>query len=256
MCKWVWSAGAGRLAHLSLMRRSSASRRFRRTNNYWVAAAVALAAFTLSGWHEVRGVADSSQRLAPGGKGWYRVASAPPPARMRNPDSGRTVELWWNPVQAVISAAVAKVAALLLGLLLPAMLAGGVEGSLDPAHKEQQRLGAAWHYGTAWALPLAPAGLILALLPVSWIAVVADWSVQPPEAWVYVASGVLVAFAVVFGWLYLVRLANTVPMRVRKKLSVYCGIWWPLLAAAMVVATVWGLIWFQRIIGPAFDLHW
>ena len=54
MCKWIWGAGAGRLAHLALMQSSAASRRFGRVNAALVVLTVAVCWLWLSGWHAVR----------------------------------------------------------------------------------------------------------------------------------------------------------------------------------------------------------
>ncbi|MHC4066987.1 MAG: hypothetical protein ACYSUI_21125, partial [Planctomycetota bacterium] len=79
MCKWVWGAGAGRLAHLALMQASPASRRFSRVNLALVALTVAVCWLWLGGWHAVKVVPGVLQaaRTSPSGKGWFQVALAP-----------------------------------------------------------------------------------------------------------------------------------------------------------------------------------
>jgi len=243
MCTWVWGAGAGRLAHLGLMRPSPASRRFGRINLLLLALVVAVCGLTLSGWHAVEIVPDAPDNApqSPSGKGWYELASLPAGTPIGHSGPRRIIAWWWNPPQALIGAALAFLAALILMAVLMAILRLGLERSLKRRYRKQGRLAAALSYATAWSLPLIPAGLILALLPVCRLVAVADWPVQPPETIVYGLAAAMALLGVFMWWFGLLRLAATVPVRSRRKAAALCGLWMPLIAAALIAGSVWGL---------------
>ena len=258
MCGWVWGAGSQRLAHLGLMQSSPASRRFRRANLLLMAATVAVCCLSLSGWHAVEVVPDATDNepQTPAGRGWYQVASLASSTAVRNTEAGRIVAWWWNPPQALAAAALGLTTTLAMSAVLMAILRRGVERSLRRPYRGQQRLAAALGYATTWGLPLIPAGLILALLPLCRVAALADWPIKPPAAVVYVSAAVIAA-AGIASWLFgLVRLATTVPVRSRRAVAMFCGLWMPLIAAALIVGSMWGLLAAWGILVPALDLGW
>jgi len=258
MCIWMWGAGAGRLGHLALMQTSPAARRFSRVNVVLLAATVAVCWVWLGGWHSVRivpGPIDEAT-VNPSGWGWFLLASTPADAPPLPDDAGRTVAWWWNPPTAILGAACALAWSLILGWLLQAILRRGVERSLRPSFRRQGRLGAALRYSTAWVIPLIVVGLVLLLLPLCRLAAVADWPVKLPESFVFVPAAVVAAFALSMGWFGLVRLGATVPVRTRGRVVLFCGLWAPLIAAALVVGSFVGLARLLEVISPVLRFQW
>jgi len=260
MCKWIWGAGAGRLAHLALMQSSPASRRFGRVNAALVVLTVAGCWLWLSGWHAVRvlpGTVDG-EALTPSGKGWLllALASGEAPARVGPPRAGHTVSWWWNPPRALLGSVLAFVGGLVLAWLLLAILRTGVERSLRRRYRGQERLAAAVRYSTAWALPLIPAGLILLPLPICRLAAVAGWPVQPPETFLYVPAAVVAAFGLLMWWFGLIRTASTVPVRTRGRVVLFCGLSMPLIAAALAAGSFVALLRLQDLLARMLQLQW
>lgn len=258
MCKWLWGAGAGRLAHLGLMRSSRASRRFGRINLLLLSVAAAVCCLSLSGWHAVKVVPDATDNApqSPSGRGWCQVVSMPAGTPIRHDGPGRIVAWWWNAPQALIGSAMAFVGALVLMAVLMAVLRRGVERSLRPRYRGQERLRAALGYATAWGLPLILAGLILALRPICRAAALADWPVQPPETLVYVPAAVIAGLGVFMSWFGLMRLASTVPVRSRRRVSLFCGLWMPLIVVALIGGSAWGLLLLHDVAASALQLQW
>lgn len=258
MCMWLWGAGGGRLAHLGLMRSSPASRRFGRINLLLLALAAAVCSFSLSGWHGVPFVPDApdNEPQSPSGRGWCQAASMSAETPIRQDGPRRIIAWWWNVPQALVGSALAFVAALVLMALLMAVLRRGVERSLQRRYRGQQRLAAALGYATAWGLPLIPAGLILALLPICRVAAVADWPVQPPETIVYIPVAVVALLGVFMWWFGLLRLAWTVPVRSRRTVALFCGLWMPLIAAVLIAGSIWGLLRLREAGAAALQLQW
>ena len=260
MCKWIWGAGAGRLAHLALMQSSAASRRFGRVNAALVVLTVAVCWLWLSGWHAVRVLpgTEDGEALTPSGKGWLLLAptSGEAPAPAGPPQGGRIVSWWWNPPQALLGSFLAFAGGVILAWLLLAILRAGVERSLRRRYRGQERLGAALRYSTAWAVPLIPAGLILLPLPLCRLAAVAGWRVQPPETFVYVPAAVVAAFGVLMWWFGLIRTASTVPVRTRSRVVLFCGLWMPLIGAVLAAGSFVALLRLQDMLTRVLRLQW
>ncbi len=257
MLWWTWSAGAGRLSHLSLMQVSPAARHFARKNLNGVILTGALCWLTLTGWHAVRAlpVEAGGQPPAPAGYGWLRLAASPGPVPAGDPT--RVIAWWWNPPLASAGALVALILGLLISRLLLRILRRGVESALLPKYRGQQRLSAALHYATAWLYPLIPAGLVLAVSPLCGLAAVADWPVQVPVTAAYSLAALLGGAAGIMVWFGLIRLAATVPVRSRTRVVVFCAVGMPLIAAALVGGPAWGLWWLQtRHLTAWLQLQW
>jgi hypothetical protein len=259
MTKWMWTAGAGRLSHLSLMRVSPAARNYARRSLMAIAITAAVCWLVLTGWHAVTmlPVEAGGEPPEPSGKGWVNLARMPaetvPPAN--NPS--RVIAWWWHPALALTGAVGALVAGLLLGWLLLGILRRGVERALLPQYRGQHRLSAALCYSMAWATPLVPAGLVLALLPLCRLAQVGEWWVRPPTAIAYGPAAVVAGLAVVMLWFGLTRLALTVPVRTRTRVVLFCGVGMPLIAVAMIVGSIWGLWLLQsKAIADWLQLQW
>ncbi|MCH7813866.1 MAG: hypothetical protein IID40_07575 [Planctomycetes bacterium] len=256
--KWVWSAGAERIAHLALMQDSPAARRFSRVNIGLFVTVAALCGLALGGWHAVKLIpgAPEASPPTPSGQGWRLVVTAPTPAPSSRAAPGRIVAWWWNLPRAATTMAVAAVVALLLSWLLLALLRTGVESALRRRYRGQERLASALRYSTAWAIPLVPAGLILALWPLWRVAAVGKWSVQPPEAAAYVPAVVVAAFSLLLWWLGLIRLGLSVPVPTRRRVAVFVGLIMPLIAAGVIAGTLVGLLRLRDLIDPHWPMHW
>jgi hypothetical protein len=258
MTKYIWGAGDGRLSHLSLMRASPAARRYARRTLYPVVLVGAICWFALTGWHGVKAISVEAggQARQPTGSGWYALATAPLEVGEATSNPSRITAWWWNPPLAFLGSLAALVWGYILYRLLLAIVRVGVERSLLPRYRGQQRLSAAVYYAVAWSVPLVPAGLILILLPLCRLAEVSDWLIRPPTAFVYVPAAVLGGFAVFMGWFGLVRLAATVPVRARTRVFLFCGLWMPLIAAILTAASIWGLGWLQQTTAARLQLQW
>lgn len=258
MCRWVWGAGRERLGHLALMRSSAASRRFARATVVRLALTSAVCCLLLSGWHAIEplpGVAEV-EHSTPTGKGWLPVAEATAESLDGRIRRGEAVALWWNALQGGIGAALAIIWAAILARLLSVFLAKGVETSLGKQHRGQGRLTAALCYSAAWAVPLLPAGLLLALSPISEVAELAGWSFQPPALLFFAAAAVLGALGLLAWWFGLIRLATTVPVRSRRRVLFFCMIWVPLVGTTLLAAPAWGMWYLRDLLIPVLHLQW
>lgn len=255
--RYMWGAGSGRLSHLSLMQASPESRAYARRTMFPLILTVGLCWFLLTGWHAVKAVADAAgERLEPQGRGWFVLAKASIPPLEAELHPSRIVALWWNPASAAVGAAAALISAAILGSLLRVILRGGAERSMLRRHRGQKRLTAAWNYAPAWLAPLIPAGLILAVYPVARLSQVADWPIALPTPYVYVFAGIVAAVAVIMTWFGLVRLAATAPVRSRTRMLLFCGLWWPLLAAGLTTGALFGVFYLQRALSESLSLQW
>jgi len=256
--RWLWGAGRERLGHLGLMRSSSASRRFARVVLARFAAVLTLCALALAGWHAVTptSLEEAINPGGPSGRGWLPVARAPEELAPRLAAHGGVAALWWNPAQALVGATIVLVTVLVLGKLMSCSLRRGVERSLGRRHRGQMRLSAALEYAAAWSVPLIPAALVLALLPLCRVAAVADWMVQPGAAVVYVPAGALAALGVLAWWFGVARLALTVPVAARRRVFLFSVIWFPLGCAVVLAGVVLGWLSLRDRLVPLLGLQW
>ena len=259
MTKWMWTAGAGWLSHLSLMRASPAARRYAWRSLLAVAMTGAICWLALTGWHAVTmlSVEAGGQSPEPVGRGWVTLATVPTGTVYLAHNPSRVIAWWWSPAQASIGAACALIWGFVICMFLLGVLRRGVERTLLPQYRGQHRLSAALCYSAAWAMPLVPAGLILALLPLCRLAAVGEWLVQPPPTFVYVPAAVVAGLAAVMLWFGLIRLALTVPVRARTRVVLFCGLGMALITAALTLGSVWGLRWLQtNLLSPWLQLLW
>ena len=243
MTEWIWTAGAGRLSHLSLMRASPPARRYAGKSLNLIALVGAICWLSLTGWHEVtlQSVDEGGQPSEPAGRAWCELVTTPAETPIPSANPSRVIAWWWNPLLASSGAVAALVWAFILSRLLLSILRRGVERSLPERYRGQERLSAALCYSTAWATPLIPAGLVLALLPLCRLAEVGDWPIKPPAVFVYVPAAVVAGFGAFMVWFGLIRLAMTVPVRARTRVVVFCGLGMPLIAAVLILGSIWGL---------------
>ncbi len=251
----IWSANSGRLAHLSLMCISLAARKYSWRNLFPLAFTVAFCWLTLSGWHEVKILAEDAggEPPQPSGRGWVQIAQMPA-AGIDDPN--RIVGLWWNPPLAVAGAAVSLIwCTVLIGLLMP-FLRMGVEHSLRPQFRGEERLSAALCYATAWAAPLVPAGLVLAALPLCLIGRLEHWLYPVTESTIFVVAAIPAALAIFAGWFGLIRLAYTVPVVTRTRVLLFFGLWMPVVIVMVLSGSFFGLRAIQRVLASSLQVLW
>lgn len=252
--RYLWTAGAGRLSHLCLMRSSLNSARYFRRTVILLALTSAWCGLTLTGWHAVKPlpVEAGGEPAQPTGQGWFQVSADPNPTN----ESTQVIAWWWNLPRAGIGAAAALVVSVALAFVLLAIVRRGTESALLETYRGQQRLWAAFHYAAAWTLPLIPAGVIWATLGLARAAQVGRWPIALPTGAIYVPAAVLAGFAVITSWFGLLRLASTVPVPTRRRAVVYCGLVVPLLAAGLTAGAVWGMLWIQNTLAGRMQLQW
>jgi len=247
MAEWVWFAGWERLKHLALTRSSAASRRFARLNLGVLAIALAVFQGSRGGWRwvpipsqitEEAVPSVAAESLRPQGTLWLLAAAVPSHERLTQPREG-PVTLWWNPWISTLNLAVAFLFAVLLFWMGVALIRGAATKSLLPMYRADQRLTAAIHYGTAWALPVAVGLFVLGLRPVSYIGKMNGWSFAPPSQAFVVASGIVAGLGVVTGWFWLIRLATCVPSATKSRAVAFFVLGVPIIAA--VTGCTW---WF------------
>ena len=255
MAEWVCYAGGERLKHLALMRASAASRRFSRVNILLLAAGLGLFQATSVGWRWVTNAAaiEPTGSTEPAGRGWFHVGAVPRPL---SPDRAPEipVDLWWNPVQMVIAVVTAGLMALLLLSLVMFLLNRGVTLAHSVPYRGEQRMTAAIHYSTAWAVPMLLSLVVIELRPVSFVGAISKWSWHPPERGVVLSAAVVAAFAVTMWWFWLGRLGATAPARTRWRVITFFA-----LGAPILVITFGALWWYglDRLYNPlmkALDL--
>lgn len=250
MSEWVWFAGAERLNHLGLMRASAASRRFARLNVLLLAAGAALLQGNRVGWRWVAAspVAESPESAARTGLGWIHVASAPRPLPL-GPTSEAPVDLWWNPVQALLGMVSGFVLAFIgLALLLRLVQLGATWVHPAP-HRGEQRMTAAIHYGTAWFIPVFLAAPVAVLRTVAYFGEVQRWPWYPSREGFVLSAGVLGGFGAVLWWFWLVRVSATARARARGRVIAFVAVASPMIAAAAAAGWWLGL---DRLHDPLF----
>lgn len=255
-CWWVCGASAQRLTHLALIPGSRASRRF----VFWImlllAFSTALLQIDLVGWRVVTNAPtdENSPALTPGGRGWYHIVGADPPVPYR----GRAVptDVWWNPPQTILAASGAFVIGLLVIGVILACQRAGVQRSLGLTYRDQGRLEAALHYGTAWLVLLLPAAALAALGHLADISAAARWPMVIPPVAIY-GPAVVIAIVSLAGYGFgLIRVAATVPVAARTRVVVFFALWNPLLIAWWVGCAGVGLYFGMRAVVPQLALAW
>ncbi|MCK4658579.1 MAG: hypothetical protein KAV82_03570 [Phycisphaerae bacterium] len=255
-CWWVCGASSQRLAHLALLPRSSASRRF----VFWMIMLLSSAAMLLQvglvGWHTVTNAPTdvTSPAPTPGGRGWYHLAGADPPPPYR----GRAVptDVWWNPTQTILAAAGTFVGMIVISWIILACQRAGAQLALGPKYRHQGRLEAALHYGAAWLAPLFPVAAIASLRMLPDISAAARWPVSIPPAVIF-ALAVVPAAISVFGYGFgLIRVATAAPIAVRMRVVVFFALWNPLIILWWVVVLCTGLYFGMRLLVPQLELGW
>lgn len=253
MRRWVYRANKQRLAHLALLRPSRASRRFARINVFNLSAALALAVFFHSGWHneKLRTPAALAEAAAPQGKGWWQAIDAASRAR----ETGDLLAVWWNPAWALLSAAATFALAAIVMSVLIAVVSRGAAGALHGAQQGSTRLRCAVQYSTAWLHWLALAAVITALIPLARLADQAGWG-RFPIPILQIAAVILALIGLLMWWLWGVRLAQTTQPETRRSVVRFFLLWAPLWSAAIMAGTVYGLWRATDPLARILNLHW
>ncbi len=221
-----------------------------------LAFSAALLQFSLVGRHVVTNAPRDETSLAPtpAGHGWYHLAEAEP----LPPYRGRvaSTDVWWNPPQATLAAVSTFVVGLLIMWIILACQRAGAQRALGPKHRDQGRLQAAMHYGTAWLILLLPACVIAACGPLADVSAVAQWPIVVPPAVIYAPAAVLAIVSVCGYGFGLIRLGATVPIAARTRVVVFFTLWNPLIVALWSAAGAAGLYYWMRLLVPQLDLGW
>ncbi len=221
-----------------------------------LAFSAALLQFSLVGRHTLTNAPRDETSLAPtpAGHGWYHLAEADPPPPYR----GRAVptDVWWNPPQATLAAVSTLVVSLLIMWIILACQHAGVRRALGPKYRDQGRLQAAVHYGTAWLILLLPACVIAACGPLADISAAAQWPIVVPPAVIYAPAAVLAIISVCGYGFGLIRVGATVPIAARTRVAVFFTLWNPLIVALWSGGAVVGLYYWMQLLVPQLGLGW
>jgi hypothetical protein len=178
---------------------------------------------TAVGWHMMAKSPDISSKREPGGDGWFLVAEAPV-SRISVAKPDAPVALWWNPTQTIIGGVAALLTGFVLLTLVRSSVRRGVEWAHLPAYRGEQRMSAALDYAAAWWLAGAAGFLIICLRPLSLFGAVAGWSWMVPEFSFELAGSVVIGFALVLWWFWLLRLGVTATFRTRSRVVTFMAL--------------------------------
>ncbi len=257
MSWWVFRGKRQRVMYLSLMRRSPASTRFARTSLIVLALSASVFALSHFGWRVVKvdPAVPGANSTEPEGRGWLRVVAGMEQRALR-PGRLTPVAVWWNLPQAAIAVPSAFVLTLLAGGLVLSVVSHGVEHSLTPPFRGEERYQAAIRYSSGAVSWFLFASLVsLALIP-AHVADVRDWSFAPAPSGVHLASAILGSFGLLVWWFWLIRAAGTAPPPTRTRVVTYFSVWVPLLVVTVVAAVVAILVFGLGALAPLLFVHW
>jgi len=240
MCRWVWFAGPVRLKHMALIRASRASVRFARINTVLLALGLALFLATTNGWRWVTQSIALDPHMEPRGIGWLKAASVPSEF-LATQLTQVPATLWWNPVQSIIAFDIGCAVSLIALWLLQTLTRVGATLALQSAYRNEKRMTAALHYGTAWLLPILLGVLIACLRVISFFAEMRHWSWWPPRMLFELSAAVMVAFGAVLWWYWLIRLGMTAPPSTRVRVVAFLAI------GPVVLLSVIGFGWLRGL---------
>lgn len=251
MLEWVWFAGSERLKHLALMRVSAASRRFVRLNV--ILLALGLAVFQVSGvgWKQVTASPEleSTGSITPTGRGWLHVAEAPRPL-----PAGQApevpVDLWWNPVQAILAFVAAWLTAMFVMWVMLVLARSGVRHAHTRSYREEQRITAAIHYSTAWSVPILFGAIMASLRPLAYAGELERWAWHAPTRVFLMSAVVFAGFGAVMWWFWFIRLGWTAPAKTRSRVVAFWALGAPLVVAVLAAGWWYGLKVLQE---PLFE---
>lgn len=241
MIKWVWTAPAGRIKHLALMRSSAASESFFIRYFLLLAAGLGILLGTEHGWHAVSASGiESAGSLKARGQGWLHVAATPPPYRM-TASPATLVDLWWNAPQAILAGVAGFVGGLLILWGTFALIRKGVELAHAKRYRGEGRMTAALNYSAAWSVPVLFACVLLLLRPTSQIGEIVHWNWHPSQYSLDMSVGMVAAICFVLWWFWLLRLGWTAPADSRSRVEWFFGLGVPLIVAAGAATWWFGL---------------
>lgn len=251
MIVWVWTAGTARLKHLALMRGSAASRSFARWNLILLSFGLAALTWTRFGWSATgnRPAIEAGSVIKPEGSGWLRVGGAPRPL----PDSwslDAPTDLWWNPAQAIIAVVAGLLLALVVCWLWVWVIRSGVRLAHTVAYRSEQRMIAAIHYGTAWALPLLLPCLVYSIMPLSFVAAMRRSAWVPHRDVFTAVGGALGGVILALWWFWLLRVAYSSPACTKGRVVGFLILGAPLATAGLWLGWWWTL---PNVLNPAFE---
>lgn len=256
MIKWVWTAPAGRIKHLALMRSSAASRAFFFRYFLLMATALGVLLGTQHGWHEATASPsiESTGSVKPHGQGWLHVAATPNPYRT-TASPATPVDLWWNVPQAVIAAVAGFVGGLIVLWLVFRLIRTGVELSHGSRYRGEGRMTAALNYSAAWFVPVLLSCVLLLFRPVSEVGGIARWEWSPSQLSLNILVGMVAAACYVLWWFWLLRLGWTAPADTRSRVEWLFGLGLPVLVAAGGAAWWFGLDYVLTHLFASWKLH-
>jgi len=229
MIAWVWYARWERIKHVALMRQSVASGHFAQINMLLLCAGLALVQATVYGWHS-----GGTGAIKPAGAGWFHAVG----------------DLWWNPAQTIVVAAVSFGSSWLTMTLIRLLLRGGTARLHPSPDRRERRMTAAVDYSTAFALPILGGLLVMAFRVWSRLGSAGRWSAYPPARAFEVIAGLSAGFGVVLWWFWLVRLGATAPERARGAMLAFLVLGAPLLVASAALGWWFAL---DRLYTPLFS---
>ena len=144
-------------------------------------------------------------------------------------------------MQVLIAVVTAGLMALLLLSLVMYLLNRGVTLAHSAPYRGEQRMTAAIHYSTAWAMPMLLSLLVIELRPASFVGAISQWSWHPPERGVVLSAAVVAAFALTMWWFWLGRLGATAPARTRWRVIVL------LVLGAPILVITSGVLWWYGL---------
>lgn len=215
--------------HIALMRHSQASGHFAQVNTLVLAAGLALVQASIRGWHDA-----GTGPVEPDGAGWFHTVG----------------DLWWNPAQAIVTAAAAFATAWLSMTLVRLLIRKGAADLHRAPHRTEQRMTAAIDYSTAFALPIVLGSLVLTFRVLSVVGSAGRWAMYPPAGSLELIAGIVAGLGAVFWWFWLLRLGAAAPERSRWTVMTFLGAAAPLVIAGVAISWWFAL---EAFFPPLFE---
>lgn len=251
MVRWVVRAGEQRIRHLGLMLPSRASRRFSRVNILWMAVAIGVVVFVNAGWHvALLGPGITPDTAQPAGRGWFRVMEFETDAARLMRDV-QPAMLWWNQPWATVASVTVFFAS---WVVLAAML--GLVGYGGERAGGGGRCRCAVHYGTGWLLLIIPAVLMLALRPLSFVAMKFGIAARALTVFIDMLA-ILICVAIAMFWLFWqMRLSAAAPAPRRGRVRRFFAITTPIMVVVIVGAAAFGAYQGLPALRIALKMQW